>query len=221
MVGRDGILGTSGDRLLLDDSNFSLRIGVELIDSHHHRDAVQFGVGNVLPQVNTTLAENIHILGAVDLIQRGTGLDLGTAAVNLQRTDSSHNHDSVRNQTRGAALDVKEALTTHCEVEASLGDHETGLGFMILIRLSTGKLQGKLIGDGRAGANTDVGKGTSVHHHRSALQTLHQIWLNGILHQGGKGTTGTNVVASHGVAVSRSSNNHTAQSLTHIRQIVT
>lgn len=220
VVSGNSILSTSSLGLLADNLDLGLGVGLKLVDGDNDWDTVLLGVLNVLLEVDAALAENLGVLLGVDLVEWGTWGDWWTAAVNLQGTDSGDNDNTVWLEAGGSALDVEETLTAHGEIETSLGDNEAGLGVVVLIDLSTGKLESKLVSNDGGSTNGDVGEWTSVDKDWGTLKRLHHVWLDGILHEDSQGTTGTNVVASNWLTAAGSANDHAANTLTHIRKVV-
>ncbi len=89
---------------------------------------------------------------------------------------------------------------------------------MVLIRLGAGKLEGHLVSQDRAVSDADVCEGACVDKHGGTLQALHQVGLDGVLHQSSQGATGADIVASDGVAALRARHDHAAEALPHISQ---
>ncbi|KAI6752650.1 hypothetical protein HG530_013402 [Fusarium avenaceum] len=202
VVGQDGVLSTGRDSLLAENRNLSVRVSRKLVDSNNDGDTERLGVGNLLLQVHAASAQNVNILLLVDRAKSGTRSDRRGATVNLESSDGSNNDNDVRSKARSTALDIEESFTSHSEVETSLGNNESRLLAKILIRLGTGEFQRKLVGKDRALSNADVGERTSMHKYRSTLEGLHQVGLDGILHESSEGTASTDVVGCDGVAAS-------------------
>lgn len=218
VVGQDGVFGTSGNGFLADDFDFGVGVSGELVDGDDDGDAERLGVGNVFLEVDAAGAEDVDVLLSVDGVEGSAGSDGGTTTMDLEGADGGDDNDDVGNKAGSAALDVKETLTSHGKIETGLSDNESSLFLGVLVGLSTSKLQGKLVGNDGALTDGDVGEGSSVDEDGGTLKSLHQVGLDGILHQGSQGTTGTNIVASDGLTAARSSDDHAAETLTHVVQ---
>ncbi|PMB72907.1 hypothetical protein BM221_000324 [Beauveria bassiana] len=218
VVGQNSVLGASSDCLLANDLDFGIGVSGKLVDGDNNRNAKRPGISNMLLEIDAASTENVDILLPVDGIQRSTRGDGRAAAVDLESTDSGDDDNHVGNKAGSATLDVEESLTAHGKVKASFGNDETSLLLDILTGFSTGKLESKSVSNDGALANGNVGKGTGMNKDRSTLESLHQVGLDGVLHESGKSTASANVVASDRVALARSGNNHTAKTLAHIRK---
>lgn len=219
VIGEDGVFGAGLDGFLADNFHFGGSVGGELVDGDDDGHAVGLGVGDVLGKVDAAGTEDLDVFLLVDGAEGSTGGDGGPAAVDLKGADGGDDDDDVGDEAGGAALDVEEALAAHGEVEAGFGDDKTGLGGVVLVGLGTRELEGHLVGEDGAVADGDVGEGAGVDEYGCAFQTLHQVGLNGVLHEGGKSTTGTEVVGRDGVAASGAGNDHSAETLAHVGEV--
>lgn len=220
VVGLNGILGTSGESLLAESLDLGSSVALKLVDGDNDWDTVLLGVLDVLLEVDASLAEDVDVLLSVDLVEWSTWGDWWTTTVNLQGTDGSNNDNTVWLKARRSALDVEETLTTHGKVKTGLSDHEASLGVVVLVNLSTGKLESKSVGNDGGSTNGYVSEWSGVDKDWSSLQGLHHVWLDGILHECSQGTTGTNVVASDWLTGTGSTNDHASKTLTHISKIL-
>lgn len=146
MVGEHGVLGTSLDGLLADNLNLGRGVGRELVDGDDNGNTIRASVLDVLGEVHATSAQDLNVLLLVHRVEGRTGGNGGTTTVDLEGTDGSDNNDNVRHEAGGTALDVEETLATHGEVETGFGNDKARLGSVILIGLSTGKLESHLVG---------------------------------------------------------------------------
>lgn len=108
VVRRDSLIGTSLERVLLNELQLGLGIGSELVDGDNNLDAVLLGVGDVLAEVDATLLERDEILVEVSI---GEGLargDFGSTTVHLKSSDRGNEDDGVGLEARDSALDVAE-----------------------------------------------------------------------------------------------------------------
>ncbi|KAH3663835.1 hypothetical protein OGAPHI_005238 [Ogataea philodendri] len=221
VVGNNGVSRTGSESSFLDNLVLLGRVGRHSVDGHNNVHAVLLGVLDVFLQVGASGSEHLHVLGGILQWQWSTGLDLSSTTVHLQSSDSGHDDDHVGRQSRRSALNVEESLSTHGEVETSFGDDVSGLLLLFLSAqtwLSTCELQSHLIGQHRRGTDRNVGKWTSVHKHRSSLQSLHDVRLDGILHDGSQGTGASKVLTGDWLTGLRGSNNHLSESLSHVLQ---
>ena len=62
----------------------------------------------------------------------------------------------------------------------------------------------------------DVCEGTGMDENGRSFQGLHQVWLNGILHEHCEGTSNTDIVGSDWVTTLAGSDNHRTKTLTHV-----
>ena len=62
----------------------------------------------------------------------------------------------------------------------------------------------------------DVCEGTGMDENGSSFQGLHQVWLNGILHEHCEGTSNTDIVGSDWVTTLAGSDDHRTKTLTHV-----
>ncbi len=134
----------------------------------------------MLQQVGQALLQSLEVLDA--------GLGLRHAAVVLQGADGGNEDDAARLQTRHAALDVEELLSTQIGAEAGLGDGVIA------------QVQGDLRSGHGVAAVGDVGKGAAVDQRRSMLQRLNQVGLQSVLQQSGHGALCVQVTGGDGLA---------------------
>ena len=110
-------LGDLADRVVL-----ALVVGREAVDRHDRRDTVSLHVLDLLAQVLATRFDVGRVVSKELRWERLASDDLVLARVSLQRAHRRDEHSGIGNETRGAALDVEEALRTHVCTEAGLGD---------------------------------------------------------------------------------------------------
>ena len=127
--------------------------------------------------------------------------------MHLQGADSSHDNHRIRMNTGKAALDIQELLSTQVCTEASLGYHHIS------------KLQGKLGSHDGVAAVGDIGKRAAMDQGRSALQSLHQIWLDGILKEQCQGTGHVQLISPDSTAITGISHHNLPQALLHILKV--
>ena len=111
-----------------------------------------------------------------------------------------------RDQARVAALDVHELLHADVGAEAGFGDDVIG------------QFEGDLVGDDGAIAVGDVGKRSGVHEGGRALQGLHQVGLDGVLHQDGQRAGHAQVLGGDRFALLVGAKDHAAKALAHVCQ---
>jgi hypothetical protein len=97
------------------------------------------------------------------------------AAVQLERAHGGDHHRRRGRQPAGPRLDVHELLGAEVAGEARLGHHDLA------------ELQRQAGGDQAVAAVGDVAERPPVHEGRRALQRLHEVRLDGVLHQHGHG----------------------------------
>jgi hypothetical protein len=85
-------------------------------------------VTDVVLHVGQACPQQLQVLIGVGRIERPAGDDLRSATVHLERTHRGDDHNHIRDQPRGAALDVEELL--HPDVGA-----ETGLSYDVVRQL--------------------------------------------------------------------------------------
>ena len=106
--------------------------------------------------------------------QRFSGHHFRTAAVHLQRANGGHQHRAIGLQSAVAALDIAEFFDAHVGAEPGFGQH---------VAIGPHQLQRDLIGDDRRIAVRDVGERSGMNKRGRALDSLHQIGHDRILHQ--------------------------------------
>ncbi|KAG7143984.1 hypothetical protein HYQ46_007275 [Verticillium longisporum] len=218
VVRKNGILGASLDGLFPDDGNLSIRISGEFVDGHNNGNAVCSSVLDVLGEVHTASAQNIHVLLLVHSVQWRPWRKRGAATVHLESTNCGHDDDDIGHQSGGAALDVEEALTAHGEIETCLGNNEAGLFGGVLVCFCAHKLQRHLVSEHRAVTDADVREGPGVNKDWGAFQGLHQVGLDSVPHESRQCATSTNVVASHRVTAPGAGDDHAAKPFPKITQ---
>jgi hypothetical protein len=218
VVGQYGILGSSSDSLLANYRDLGISVGREFVDGYHHRNSKGPGILNVLSEVAASRPQNLDILFLVNCIQWCARCNRWAAAMNLERTNGRNDHNDVRHEAGSAALDVEKSLTTHGEIEAGLGDYEARLLIVLFLRLSADKFESHLVGENRARSDADVGKWSCMDEHWGAFQGLHQIGLDGILHEGSQGSARANVIAGDRITAAGAGDNHATESLPHVVQ---
>ena len=132
------------------------------------RDAVDADVVDLLAQVGAADVDLVRVLGQQRVGQRPAGDDAMAAGVGLQRPDRGHDDGGVGTQARVAALDVEEALGAHVGAEAGLGDQEVA------------RVDADQVGQHRRVAVGDVPERPGVDEHRSVLQGLQEVRLDGV-----------------------------------------
>ncbi len=160
-------------RALADEGHFGVGIVLEAVDGHHHRHTELERVLDVLQQVGQARLQQLQVLLGVGPVQRPAGDDLGATTVHLQSAHGGNQDDAVGLQPAVAALEIHELFHATVGAKAGLGHHIVG------------QPQGDLVGNDRAIALGDVGKGTAVHKGRAAGQCLHQVGHDGVLQQDG------------------------------------
>ncbi len=101
---------------------FRLVVGWESVDGNDWCYAVCFDIFDLLYQVGAT-GLNIGWIFCQQLCwQCLAGNNLVLARVSLECTHCCHEHCSIWNKTRGAALDVEETLCTHIRTKACFRD---------------------------------------------------------------------------------------------------
>ena len=93
--------------------------------------------------------------------------------VSLECAHSCHEHCSIRNETRCAALDIEETLGTHVCAKACFGDEE-------IATVDTDHVAD----DGRVTVR-NVSKRSCVHDHWCVFESLQQVWLDCFTHDDG------------------------------------
>ena len=87
------------------------------------------------------------------------------------------------------------------------------------IALGTDQFEGDAVGnDGRLSVG-NIGKRTGMDQSRSALQGLHQVGLDGILHQDSQRTSHTQVFSSDSTAFAVGTDDHPSEAFAHVAQI--
>ena len=117
----------------------------------------------------------------------------------LKGADGGNDDHSVGLETGIAALDIQELLGAQVGTEASLGDGVVAQGHCHA-----------RCDDGVA-AVSDVGEGAAMNKRRRALESLHQVRLQGILQKGCHGAFGMQVAGSDGLVVAGVSDDHAGQ----------
>ncbi|KAI6748789.1 hypothetical protein HG531_007736 [Fusarium graminearum] len=163
-------------------------------------------VANLLIATTTGIPNDLALAICFLRAEGSTRGDRGGTSVDLESSDCGNDDNDVWNESRGTALDVEESLTSHGEVKASLSDDKSGLFLMVFISFGTGKLQCKLVSKNRALSDANIGKGASMDKDGSALEGLHEVRLDSILHESSEGTASTKVV------VAESEDSHTLTS---------
>lgn len=105
--------------------------------------------------------------------------------MHFEGTNGSDNNDGVGLKTADTTLDVAELLHANISTEASLGNHVTVILFWLSF-LNTSKLEGNLVSEDGRVAVSDVGERTGMHKDWCALESLHQVRLDGIAHENGQ-----------------------------------
>ncbi len=152
-----------------------------LIESHHHRLSEAGEVDKVSIQVLQSFLQSFHV-GFFDAL-------LGDAAMHLQSLCRYHDHRQPGPQSTLAALDIEELLRPQVRPEARLGDHVVTVGHRHLGRQH------------RVAAMCNVGEGAAMHECGGVLRGLHQVGVNGILHQHGDGPCHPQILHSERIAV--------------------
>ena len=179
--------------LLLNQLQLGLGILGEAVDSNHAGQLVNLGdVLHVPQQVGQALLQSLQILLA--------GLGLGHAAVVLEGAGSGDQNHAGGLQTRHAALDVQELLSTQIGAEAGLGD-----GVIAQLQSNLGSGHG-------VAAVGDVGEGTAVDERGGMLQRLNQVGLQSVLQQSGHSALGVQVTGGDGLAGVSIADHQTSQS---------
>lgn len=119
--------------------------------------------------VRAPFLHKLEVLCRINGRERLPSNDLGPAAMALESFDGGDEDDSVGDEARDAALDIKEFLHANVSTEASLGDDVAGLH---VVAIRTGELEGDAVSDDRRVAVGDVGKGAGVNEYRGALLTV-------------------------------------------------
>ncbi|KMU80211.1 hypothetical protein CISG_08317 [Coccidioides immitis RMSCC 3703] len=171
-------------------------------------------------QVDATSSEKLDVLISVGFWKWCTRSDVGSTAVNLESAHSSHDNDGIWDKAGRAAFDVEETLATHGEVESSFSDNKASLSFMVFIRLGTRQFERELVRYNGISPDTDVGEWTGVDKDRCALQTLHEVWFDCILHQGCQCASNSNVITSNRISILGGRNHHSPKTLSHIAKVV-
>lgn len=229
VVARDGSVSSGGESLLGDEGDFGVGVGGEAVDGDDDLDTDLLGVLDVTLEVGATLLKELEVLARVDLVEGLAGGNLGSTAVHLEGTDGSDEDNGVGDKARSTALDIDELLHSVVterrkrkeeeEVKVSVDlekkgrsrnppdvGTETSLGnnvTVLVLRLSlldTGKLKRNLVGQNRRVSVRDVGERTSMDKDGSALERLHEVGLDRVLHEDREGASATDVVAGDGDA---------------------
>ncbi len=129
--------------------------------------------------------------------------------MHLQRADGGHQHHAIRRQAAIAALDVAELLHAHVRAETGFGEHVT---------IRPDELQRDLIRDDRRIAVRDIGERSGMHERRRALDGLHQIGHDGVLHQDRQRAADAEIVGGDRLARAAGADHHAAQAFAHIGQ---
>ena len=106
----------------MDNIPFGLRVGLEGIYGNNHRNTELARDLNVRFQIADTLAHQFQILLDVSLNQRASGDDPRPATVHLQCAHRRHQYHGIRDEARGATLDVEELLHPDIGAKARLGE---------------------------------------------------------------------------------------------------
>ena len=148
-----------------DYGNFSVRIGVEMVDGNNYRNAELLQILDMNAEVHDSLFKGFNVLpGEVGLCN---------AAVVLQCADSCYQHGAVRFQAGIAALDVKELLRSEVGAEARLGN-----GVVAELHCKLGRSHG-------VAAVSDVRERTAVDKRGIPLKRLHEVRVDGVPEQRG------------------------------------
>jgi hypothetical protein len=125
-------------------------------------------------EVRQTCAEQFEILIGVFGGERFASHNLRSAAVHLERADGGDQHDHLRDQARVAAFDVEEFFHADVCAEAGFGDDEAVLA---------DQFERDHIRDDGGLSVRDVGERTCMDGGGRAFEGLHQVGLDGVLHQ--------------------------------------
>jgi hypothetical protein len=142
--------------------------------------------------------------------ERLSGHHFRAAAVHLQRANGGHQHRAVGLQPAVAALDVAEFFEAHVGAESGLGEH---------VAIGSNQLERDLIGDNRRIAVRDIGERSGVNERGRALDGLHQIGHDGVLHQDRQRAARADVVGGNRFAGVVAADHHAAQAIAHVGQV--
>ena len=181
--------GARFDGGLADHFHFGGCVIGEGVDRHHHVHAVFERVLDVLDHVGQALLQQVEVLVGVFGGQRFTSHHLRAAAVHLEGADGGHQHHHIRDQPGVAALDVHEFFHADVRAEAGFGDDVIG------------HLERDLVSDDGGLSVRDIGKRSRVNDGGSPLEGLHQVRLDGVLHQDGQRASHTQIFGGDGFAL--------------------
>ena len=150
------------DRQLLEQRPLLVGVGRKAVDGDDTRQPVLAHDLDVRGEIVHARPQRLQIL----LAQVGERF----AAVRLRRPDGGDEHRGAGGEAARAANDVAELL--HPEVTG-----EAGLGNDVI-----GQLQGDAIGEDRVVAVRDVAERPGVDQHRLALERLHDVGIDCLLH---------------------------------------
>ena len=186
----------------LGANQFQLRVCIvgKAVDGHHGRQAEHLGdILHMLEQIGQSALQRLQVLLAQFILRH--------AAVVLQRLYRGHNDHGGGRQARIAALDVQKLLRAQVRAEARLRHHIIA------------QLQGGIRGRDRIAAVGNIGEWAAVDQGRRMLQRLNQVWLDGILEQGGHRPLSLQVGSGHGLVVIGVAHYDTGQPLLQILQV--
>ena len=132
-------------------------------------------------RLSAPLRERVEILGR-EVLER-------LPAVRLRRAHAGDEHRRARREPAGAADDVAELLKPEVAGEARLGDDVVG------------QLQRDAVGEDRVVGVRDVAERAGMHERRLALERLHEVRLDRVLHDHGHRAAGLEHVGRDGLAV--------------------
>ena len=155
-------------------------------------------VADVTLQVDHALLECRQVLGAHFLQVAAT--------VELQRADGGNHHHGRGAEARLAALDVDELLGTEVGTEAGFRDDVVT------------ELQGRLGGEHRVAAVSDVGERATVDEGRAVLERLHEVRLQRFTQQHRHGAVGVQLASTHRLLVAGVTHNDVAETLLEVLQ---
>mmetsp|Transcript_8357 Transcript_8357/g.18238 ORF Transcript_8357/g.18238 Transcript_8357/m.18238 type:complete len:458 (+) Transcript_8357:488-1861(+) len=184
-------------------------VRLELVDGHHGVDPEFFGVLDVFYEVGAAGGDQFEVFLEVGRGEGFASAHGGSAAVHFERADGGHDNGAFGEEARGAALDVEEFFHADVGAEAGFGDDEA---------VGAGELERHLVGDDGRISCGDVGERSRVDHDGGRLCRLHESRHDGILHEHGHGTSGTEIISSDGRSLLGIPHDHRTKFLSHIAE---
>jgi hypothetical protein len=185
VVTEHGIEGTCLLAQLNYDLFLGLCVGCEPVQADDYWHAVLQRIADMMLKVSAASGDEFDILLAVLWCQLSAWDDWWPTTVHLQRTDCGDQDRAVRHKPAVPALDIEELLHTDISAKPSLCAD---------IPFRPYKLQRDLVGNHRAVPVSDVCEWSGVDEDWRLLDSLHERWLNGVLHEDGQSAASPKIV---------------------------